>query len=149
VDAGEANEGPDLCQPEQVGNYGLTAPVLVRAARVQSVATASGFLIDQRGREIVAAEKPLERPHGVGFPLEIAIRAPRRKTGRDTRGRLERLLIERPRKLASVTETLGADRPEKSVFRRLQRHDPAQGSQAGGHVGGVAEAGSRNDQGLR
>src|SRR3569833_4250589 len=98
---------------------------------MQSIATASAVLIDQRRCKVIGAEEPLEGAHGMCFPTWIGVRAPRRKTSRDARGRLERLLIERERGFAQMTEALRADGPEKHVLRRLQRHDPAQRSQPG------------------
>ena len=94
---GEACETTHLGETEKIRNDGLPSPVLIRAAGMQAIATASGFRVDQRRHEIVAAEEPLEGPNGMGLPTGIAIRPPRRKTSRDARGGFERLLIERTR----------------------------------------------------
>jgi hypothetical protein len=48
VYAGEAFEATHLRETEKIRNDGLPSPVLVDAAGMQAVATASGFRIDQR-----------------------------------------------------------------------------------------------------
>jgi len=60
-----------------------------------------------------------------------------------------RLLIERARRLAFIAETLRADGPKETHFRRLQRHQPAERPQPGCGVSGDAGRSSRNDQRLR
>jgi hypothetical protein len=116
---GHAGETSHLHETEEIRQNRLPTPVLVDATRVQSVAAATGFRVNQRRLEIVAAQEPIESTHGMGFPVGIAIGTPCGKTGRDARGRLEGLLIEWTRLPAKITETLGAHRPEDSVFRGL------------------------------
>src|SRR5579862_3431754 len=111
---------------------------------MQSVAAASAVRVDQRRCKVVSAEEPLEGARRMSFPTWIAVRAPGGKAGRDARGRLERLLIERERGPAQMTEALRADGPEKSVLRGLQRHDPAQRSQSGRAVVRGAQGASRH-----
>ena len=62
---------------------------------MQSIAATAGLGIDQRDRQIVAAEKPGENAGCDRFPFGVAIRAPGRQAGGDRRRRLQRLLIER------------------------------------------------------
>ena len=95
MDASDAGEAAHLRETEKIGNDRFSAPVLVGATGMQSVTTATGFRVDQRRTEIVTAEEPFEGAHGMSFPTWIAIRSPRGKTGRDARGCLQRLLIER------------------------------------------------------
>src|SRR6185437_4081176 len=60
------------------------------------------------------------------FPLDVMIGAPRGEAGRDGRRGLQRLLVERPRRLAPVAESAGSDRPELAFGRGLPGHEPAQ-----------------------
>ena len=69
--AGCAPKLANLNKAEQVGYDGLPAPIFIRTVGMQSIATASPVRIDQRRREIVAAQKPGQCPRGFGFPLDI------------------------------------------------------------------------------
>src|SRR6478752_4639475 len=93
---------------------------------MKAIAAASGFQIDERDRQIVTAKKPGENPRGFGFPFTIAIDAPRGKTGRDGCRGLQGLLVEWLRRLAPLTESGRADRPELALRRGLSSHKPAQ-----------------------
>ena len=93
--AAGARELANFRKTEQVGDDGLAAPVLVGAVGMQSVATAARFEIDQRRRQIIGAEKPRKGALRIDLPFGVAVGAPRREAGRDRRGRLQRLLIER------------------------------------------------------
>src|SRR5689334_22193891 len=52
--------------------------------------------------------------------------APRGETGRDGCRALQRLLVERSRRLAPVAESTRPDRPEIAFGRGLPGHQPAQ-----------------------
>ena len=117
----DARKLAHLGKAEQVGDDGLAAAVFVGTIGMQSIAAAAGLQIDQRHRQIVAAEKPGECARGVGFPLGIAVRTPGRQAGRDRRGGFQRLLIERARVAA-------ADR--RSCASRRGGNDPPASSAA-------------------
>src|SRR5271163_3966195 len=101
-------------EAEKIGHDRLPAPVLVRAVRMQAIATATGFQIDQGRRQVIATEKPRKCPRRLVPPFDIAIRSPRCQARRDRCGGFQRLLIERPRRLALVAETFRTDRPENT-----------------------------------
>jgi hypothetical protein len=96
----------NLCKAQQIGDRGFAPPVFVRSVRMQPIATASRFQVDEGRREIVAAEEPGKGPLGIRPPFRITVRAPSGKAGRDRRRGFERLLIELERLLASGTETV-------------------------------------------
>lgn len=77
----EAGNLTNLRDAEKIGYDGLTAPVLVRPVGMQAIATATRFQVDQRQRQVIAAEKPLECVRRAGPPFEITVRTPRRKAG--------------------------------------------------------------------
>ena len=100
--AADARKLTNLRKAEKIGHDGLATAVLVGAIGMQPVAAAAGFEIDQRHRQVIAAEEPGEGARGIGLPLGIAVGAPRGEAGRDRRGGFHRLLIERLRRLAAV-----------------------------------------------
>ena len=62
--------------------------------------------------------------------------------------RLPRAADRTPAAASAVAEALRTDRPEQARRRRLQRHEPTQGSQARLDIGGRAGRDPGNDQGL-
>ena len=102
---------------------------------MQSVAAASGLQIDQRHRQVIAAQEP-----GKGacrHPLSIWLSTrhhcpPARPRGRRNRRRgFHGLLIESASRFPPLAETSRADRAEMTRRCGLLRHQPAQGSQSG------------------
>ncbi len=100
------NHATDLCQAEQIREHRLGATVFIEAARVQAIAAATGLHVDHRDRKIIRAKKPGEGPERVEPPLRIAIRLPRCKACRNRRRRLQGLLIERSRWLATIAKAV-------------------------------------------
>src|ERR1700681_4983267 len=107
--AAEACKLTHLRKTEEIGDDGLATPVLVGPSGMQTIAAAACFPVDQRQEQIVAAEKPCERPRRLGFPLQIAVCTPRRQAGRDRRGGLQGLLVAGLRRPALGPEAVGAD----------------------------------------
>ena len=120
-----------LHKTEKIRQRRFCALVLVGSIRMKPIRTAARIGIDQRCLQVVFAQKPTERAHRPCRPLRAAIRPPRSKAGGNRCCRLDGLLIERFGFLADPAEALGPDRPEASRRRGLQRHEPAQRSQAG------------------
>ena len=108
----DARKLTNLGETEEIGHDRLAAAVLVGAVGMQSVAATAGLGIDQRDRQIVAAEKPGENAGGDRLPFGVAICAPGGQAGGDRRRGLHRLLIERARRLAQFAEAGGADGTE-------------------------------------
>src|SRR5258708_36029506 len=71
---------------------------------MQSIATTAGLGIDERNRQVVAAEKPEENPGRDRLPFGIAVRAPRDQARRNRRGGFQRLLIESARRLSEFAK---------------------------------------------
>ena len=86
-------EVPDIHEPQQVGQHRFRAPVFIEAVRMQAVAAAPGFEIDQRHAKVIAPEKPIERPRGARQPLGLLIDTPSSEAGRNRRGGFEGLLV--------------------------------------------------------
>ena len=126
----QAGELPDLAKAEQIRHDGFPAAVLIGAVWMQAIAATSGFQIDQGNRQVVAAKEPRENTRGFGFPFDIMVGAPCRETGGDGGRGLERLLIERLRRLAPLAKSCGADGAELAVRRCLLLHQPTQRFQA-------------------
>ena len=139
----------NLGKAEQVRHHGFSAPVFVGTVGVQAIAAASGFQIDQRDRQVVAAEKPREYPRGFGFPFDIVIGAPRGEAGRDGRRGLQRLLVERLRRLAPVAKSRRANRAELALGRGLPGHKPTQRLQTGIDIARCLAGDAGHDQRLR
>ena len=116
---------------------------------MQPVTAAAGFQVDQgQTTDRCCRETSANARAASAFHVEIAIRAPGRKAGRDRRRGFQGLLIERLWQLSLLAEPLGTDRSEEPAGRRLQRHEPTQGSQAGLDIGRRAGRMPRHDQGL-
>ena len=122
---------PDLRETKKIGQDRLTPAIFISTIGMQSIATTAGVRIDQRHGQVVAAEKPREDARCDGFPLGIAIRAPRCEAGSDRRRGFHGLLIEGAGMLPLFAEAGGADRPEMTCRCRLLCHQPAQGPQSG------------------
>src|SRR5947207_15930152 len=135
-------------EAEKIGHNRLAAPILVRAVAMQPITTATGVQVNQGQRQIIAAEKPGECARRVCPPLEMAVGTPGRKTGRNRRCGLQRLLIERLWLLALLAEPVRTDRPKQACGRRLPCHEPAQGSETGLDIAGRSGRISRYDQRL-
>ena len=97
---------------------------------MKAIRAAAHIGVDQRCLQIVFAEEPGESPACPRWPLEAVVGPRRCEAGGNCRQRLDRLLVECFGSLAQIAETLCSDRPEAAGWRRLQRHQPAQRSQA-------------------
>ena len=111
----DARKLANLGEAEKIGHDGLAAAVLVGAVGMQAIAAAAGF----RDRPAASDRSLLPRNQANArgrdrLPFGVAVGAPGREAGRDRRRGLQRLLIERARRLALVAEAVGADGPEKT-----------------------------------
>src|SRR6185312_16754587 len=89
-----AGELPHFHQAQEVGHGRLAATVLVGTIWVQYIAAASRVGLDQRQGQIVAAEKPCERPGCMRTPGEITVGAPSGEARGEGGGGFHGLLIE-------------------------------------------------------
>src|SRR5258708_17757014 len=103
---------------------------------MQSIATTAGLGIDERNRQIVAAEKPEENPGRDRLPFGFAVRAPRDQARRNRRSGFQRLLIESARRLSEFAKARRTHGTAMPGPRRLQPHPPTQGSQPAIDMGG-------------
>src|SRR5512146_1234515 len=117
-----------LSEAEEVGDNGFATAVLVGAIRVQSVAAAAGFRVDQRQGQIVVAEEPRERPLCVGLPRDVTADSPGGEACGDRCGGFQGLLVEGQRARAPGSEASRADGSEEPCRCCLQAHEPVQGS---------------------
>ena len=122
--ARRSREAARLDERKQIGHNGLTAVVLVGPIGMQTVATAAGAGINQSGRKIVSAEKPLEGDGGGSAPIQITVGTPGSQSGCNRGGRFERLLVEGPGLLTLRAKTLRTHGTEKAGFARLYGSEP-------------------------
>src|SRR5438552_3769414 len=115
---------------------------------MQPVATTAGLEIDQRNRQVVAAEEPEESPGRHGLPFGITISAPRDQARRNRGGGFHRLLIESARGLSDFAEAGRTYGAEMSSRRGLPCHQPTQGSQTGIDIARRLRCQACRDQGL-
>src|SRR5258707_9972977 len=120
---------PDLRETKKIGQDRLTPAIFISTIGVQSIAANAGMRIDQRNRQVVAAEKPPEDAHCDGFPLHIALCPPGREAGSDRGRGFEGLLIEGAGMLPLLAEAGGANRPAMTSRSRLLPHQATQRSQ--------------------
>jgi len=111
----EAGDFPDLAEAEQVRHNRLPATIFIGTVRVQAVPTAPGLQIDQRHREVIAAQEPREHTRSFGLPFEILVCAPCNETGGNRCRSLQRLLIERPWRLARLAKSFRSDRTKLAI----------------------------------
>ena len=76
---------------------------------MQAIAATAGLQIDQRQRQVVAAEEPREGARRGGLPFGMAIGALGRKTGRNRRRGFQRLLVKGARRLAFIAKAVRTD----------------------------------------
>ena len=81
----DARKLTNIGKTEQIGHDQLAAAVFVGAVGMQSIAATAGLGIDQRDRQIVAAEKPGENVGCDRLPFGVALRPPGGQAGGDRR----------------------------------------------------------------
>ena len=111
IDAGKLT---NIRKTEQIGYDRLAAAVFVGAVGMQPIPATAGLGIDERNRQIIAAEKPGENVGCDRLSFRVTFRAPSGQAGRDRRRCLHGLLVERARRLAQFTEAGSADGAEMS-----------------------------------